>query len=859
MPTQLRRLIPRPIQIMKFYFCQSCGRRVTEKDISAGAAANKKLKGVFCEDCAVGVTTMESLPLSDSEARKVLEEDKPNASPKPAAARRPQRRTSKSRIPAPSDRKARPQSESSSRIPPPSIPTAPIMFGVAAIAIVVLAGIWLALSPDRIAASANKPTNRKRVSKPTPKPEFTGKKDPPSLNEEVNGTALNPSEPAKASSVSSRTEARSEVPEKRQVPVPPQQNLDQERTVDGLNAGKTPEDIKKNEGPVSDSDPPDEKATPPIKPTEKPSPPPKPVFDPEVVASSMAHYLPSMGRVLSDGNLEQAADQAREMAEDEKLPAELKIGPSAVSLVEFVRATRKSRLEALKGLIGKDVRVLLPSASRPKMVTVAAVTNETLTLGVEFFINNQKKLRKQTYRLNQLPLKTWSSLVPPPKPVPVEAWVNEAVKRLAVRDAAGTKLLLVKCKSHPFAPYLARGVQKIEMGEREFAAKEAWERAVERLKRKDGQGAIKRFQTYLRDHIETRFFKEHSDMFKRHLRELENQGSCSLTELPHEKPGPPSLLKEPSRKSAPMTLAGFESKPSLWTKPGETIAFNVGAAFNQFEGGVCMYTHTFREPIKFAVIADGRRIWASPEIPAGKSHLYCAHFFNMGIKGVRKLELKATHADVPNPNSCVWVNPRLSRFHLPSELKRYISGPGVPPTPADPSILKPDLIATYFKTKHFTEPVIQFVEKTFLWTHMVRDKFKHEGTVDLAIENKDDKGAVNFSARRTGFVRIPTAGSYQLTFGGNGVSFRARIAGRWIVGHDHFLTVFPRLGQRTGPIEKSAELPAGLLPIRFDFVSHHPHFRFWLKFTGPDAKVLTPEAVHDSRLQDPKLLHSPNE
>jgi hypothetical protein len=58
---------------MKFYFCETCGKRLTEHDIDDGVARNKKLKGVFCRECAVGVTTMESLPVSDNEALELLE------------------------------------------------------------------------------------------------------------------------------------------------------------------------------------------------------------------------------------------------------------------------------------------------------------------------------------------------------------------------------------------------------------------------------------------------------------------------------------------------------------------------------------------------------------------------------------------------------------------------------------------------------------------------------------------------------------------------------------------------------------------------------------------------------------------
>src|SRR5438128_12184687 len=44
---------------MNFWFCETCGKRLTEKDIAEGAARNKKLNGVYCQQCSVGVMTME--------------------------------------------------------------------------------------------------------------------------------------------------------------------------------------------------------------------------------------------------------------------------------------------------------------------------------------------------------------------------------------------------------------------------------------------------------------------------------------------------------------------------------------------------------------------------------------------------------------------------------------------------------------------------------------------------------------------------------------------------------------------------------------------------------------------------------
>lgn len=57
---------------MRFYFCETCGKRVTDTDVESGTARDKKLKGVYCSDCATGVVTMETLPLTDQDARRIL-------------------------------------------------------------------------------------------------------------------------------------------------------------------------------------------------------------------------------------------------------------------------------------------------------------------------------------------------------------------------------------------------------------------------------------------------------------------------------------------------------------------------------------------------------------------------------------------------------------------------------------------------------------------------------------------------------------------------------------------------------------------------------------------------------------------
>ena len=55
---------------IKFYFCETCGKRITDRQILEGQGRDKKLKGVFCSDCAVGVNTMEFDAIREADLRK---------------------------------------------------------------------------------------------------------------------------------------------------------------------------------------------------------------------------------------------------------------------------------------------------------------------------------------------------------------------------------------------------------------------------------------------------------------------------------------------------------------------------------------------------------------------------------------------------------------------------------------------------------------------------------------------------------------------------------------------------------------------------------------------------------------------
>lgn len=55
---------------MRLFFCEKCGKRLDDRDLDSGAARDKKLKGVYCAECSVGVNTMAMQPISDADLHR---------------------------------------------------------------------------------------------------------------------------------------------------------------------------------------------------------------------------------------------------------------------------------------------------------------------------------------------------------------------------------------------------------------------------------------------------------------------------------------------------------------------------------------------------------------------------------------------------------------------------------------------------------------------------------------------------------------------------------------------------------------------------------------------------------------------
>jgi hypothetical protein len=168
-------------EVTKFYFCEKCGKRLTDAQIEQGLGRDKKLKGVYCKDCAVGVMTIEFLAIK---------------APEPAPITAPQVK----------DRKAAPGSNSKSALsdkssdrsiqaddgkPVPvkrSISTAAMIGGIGAIALaVVLAVIFASSKRGNASTQSRKPVHSDTVTDKTisSADEHTGAQSaPPEISDE---------------------------------------------------------------------------------------------------------------------------------------------------------------------------------------------------------------------------------------------------------------------------------------------------------------------------------------------------------------------------------------------------------------------------------------------------------------------------------------------------------------------------------------------------------------------------------------------------------------------------------------------------------------------------------------------------
>ncbi|MBE7465151.1 MAG: hypothetical protein HS116_16870 [Planctomycetes bacterium] len=408
---------------MKFYFCEKCGARLTEQDLARGEANDKKLRGVFCRDCAVGVLTLETIPLDEARAREIL--NTPGAE-MPAAAK-PKRKTSGHRImPAP---RAAPRTNRTAADAPPNrrwIPAA-----ILALAGLVLLAVFL--------APASKPAPQIQITastEGTPKP-------PRATHENLPPPVEPPAEPEPQP-----------LPDEPQAPVAPE-------------ASQAPPE------PEQAPAPPPEPAPAPVEPPAAPAPAveqaqPPPAFDP----------APLLDKLLSDLKQNGIAAAQERLAQEPAVPDELR-ARFAAALAQPLEWRKQARA-ALNAQPNKPLK--LETKEGAVQGNLDRVDDEGIWVARRFQINGAwKDGPVQGVPWNELTIKGLRALVPAADPLPPDDALAMAFAWAGAGDAAAAEPFLAQAPAHPLTPALAAWIKKARAARGEEDARLQWTAWVKRL------------------------------------------------------------------------------------------------------------------------------------------------------------------------------------------------------------------------------------------------------------------------------------------------------------------------------------------------------------------------------------------
>lgn len=492
---------------MKFYFCEGCGRRLDENDISSGKARNKKLKGVYCDACAVGVTTMDTLPLSENEAKQIVKEDAQRPSDKQTAGPgrpRDRRRTSGiQRAPSGRHDSSGPRASSRQRPAPPQRAGAgiPLMaLGGGGLLVLALAALWLfARSP----ATSSSPRVAK---KPGRMPSPVGNKE--TRKEEDNILSADPSEVERADA---------QVAEAKKTDVP--------ETKPGSEKAKSPDPEatateKPAQPPTAQPEQPPAKvdstkpeANPPLNAKKESPADPGPILD---------GYVSRVLESLRSGELKTASTVVDDALKTQKLTkiqddiAQLK---PALAYLERLDADRR---KALKGLKGKSVR--LDTTKGERKGTVVSAGFEGIRLQVRYKINNRWQNGPElTIKLGDLTPKAWKMIFSPPAPGTPEEWIGRTLRELAQGHPTEAEKALEKCGNGQLAESLARNIARSKRERLDREARETWTRAEELLESKKWKAAEEAYQAFLQKYPDTATAKEFGQRATERLMALETR------------------------------------------------------------------------------------------------------------------------------------------------------------------------------------------------------------------------------------------------------------------------------------------------------------------------------------------------
>lgn len=463
--------------LVKFYFCEACGTRLTEHDIDAGAARNKKLKGVYCKDCGEGVTTLDTMPLTNEQAHKIVDASKGTARSTPGGVKR---RSSAISIPA-AQRKT---GQSARARPKSSASNMPIALGGAGAAAVLIVALLLIF---RSPSNPNAPGATKRASE----------------------TALEQTPPVTAStkSISEKSAEKKPVRHTISTPVPKPKSV--QTTEADLPVKPVPDpssaatsDAKVDPAPKTNGAV-DPNPTPRPKPkaiVEKPEPKPDPkpdwqgIFDqrlealmPAIAGEDWPTFSKSVNKLKAD--------------------ASLKGAEAAINALEgAAKAFQVRGAERLKALEKQKDKILqVVTTGGRKKGRLLSVDENKLRLQPEFMISGvAKKGTPFDVPIRSLTPEAWSRIYKPPAPASRSDFTNEALLAMAHgrHNEAGKHLGQAKQSD------LAESLRRLRA---EASARAAWgeleKQATGKIDEKAAVNWLADFKAHVKKHGNTRYAK----------------------------------------------------------------------------------------------------------------------------------------------------------------------------------------------------------------------------------------------------------------------------------------------------------------------------------------------------------------
>lgn len=463
---------------MKFYFCETCGKRLTEHDIDGGVAKNKKLKGVFCKECAIGVTTMESLPLSDREAKKVLEEGA--AQPQSSGPKQSRgRRSSAVRLPpgirrGASEAKVLPGSSASRSAHNPYLK-------------VVVPGVVVAIAFVGFLVASN------------------GQRGTPGSK-----TKKKPGSRDRTKTLVSRKEKTAPSKPKTGIPADDKAPVELPKETDQPRPSPSPSPVTPKPSPEAN---PEVKDAPTVNPASGAPKPPDPQSKPgdvEAAKAKLAEYLQKFDVAVEKGDYASAIRIGGKAQADAALRAHEKETRVLVPVGEALLRGKESRDKALEAFLDGKQRTF-QTAKGTIAGVVRKIEGETLRVRVEGRINKQVIEYEKRVKLVDLTPECRAGLLGGRKSETADEWVAEAIRRIGARDVASANVALAAAGAHPLVGHYRGRVEKIRGELREEEAQSFWQGQIAKLldtdkfSKADARSGAQRLKAFRETYGKTKF------------------------------------------------------------------------------------------------------------------------------------------------------------------------------------------------------------------------------------------------------------------------------------------------------------------------------------------------------------------